>query len=88
MVLEFEKLREVYTDNEAMLNFVKGDGITKGVRHMELRMWYTKEMYKRGDIDLKFMSGETIPSNILTKLGTTNQHRAFVIDIMGLKLLE
>lgn len=89
MQLEFENLRKVYTDNDAMKNFVKGDGsVSKGVRHMELRMWYTREVYQQGDIDLTFMPGTEIPSNLLTKLGTAHQHREFVSDIMGLKLLN
>jgi hypothetical protein len=25
-----------------MFNFVKGEGMAKGVRHMELRMWFTR----------------------------------------------
>ena len=88
MQLEFESLRKLYTDNVAMKNFVKGEGIAKGVRHMELRMWYTREVYKQGDIELTYMSGKEIPANLLTKLGTANQHREFVSDIMGLQLLN
>ena len=61
MQIEFENLRQVYTDNEAMKNFVIGDGIAKGVRHMELRMWYTREIYNKGDINLTYMSGKAIP---------------------------
>ena len=39
----------ILSDNEAMINFVHGEGVAKGVRHMELRMWYTREEYKMVD---------------------------------------
>jgi hypothetical protein len=58
-----------YNDNEATIDFIKGDSVTKGVRHMELRMWYTREEYKKGDIKLEFMKGTEIPADKLTKLG-------------------
>ena len=36
-----------FNDNEAMIDFVKGDSVAKGVRHMEMRMWYTREKYEK-----------------------------------------
>ena len=86
--LAFEKLRNIYTDNEALIKFVTGNGLSKGVRHIELRMWYTRELFQQGDINLQHMPGTQIPTNLLTKLGTASQHREFVVDIMGLQLLD
>jgi hypothetical protein len=89
MQLEFQHLRTIYTDNLAMKNFViGGTGISKGVRHIDLRMWYTREVYQQGGIDIIYMPGTTVPAILLTKHGTGAQHREFVSDIMGLKLLN
>ena len=71
-----------------MIDFVKGDSVAKGVRHMELRMWYTREEYKKGNIDLEFIEGNKLVADKLTKLGSTEEHRRFTRDIMGLNLLD
>ncbi len=78
----------VYSDNEAMVNFVKGQGVAKGVRHMQLRMWYTREVYQEGRLLLAWMSGKQILADHLTKLATAVDHRIFAENIMGLKLLQ
>ena len=75
-----------YNDNESMLNFVKGDAIAKGVRHMALRLWYNKTEYQKGSIKLDYMSGKEIPADFLTKPSCKSTHRKFTIAIMGLKL--
>jgi hypothetical protein len=77
----------LYSDNEAMINFVKGEGVAKGVRHMELRMWYTREQYKMGRISLIYMPGCDIPSDKFTKLGNKIEHNKFLYNIQGLALL-
>eukprot|EP01038_Epipyxis_sp_PR26KG_P018206 gene18206-25611_t len=78
---------QLYSDNEAMINFVRGEGVAKGVRHMELRMWYVREQYQKGNIILNYMPGEIIPTDKLTKLGTTEEHKIFRDNILGLNLL-
>jgi hypothetical protein len=75
-----------YSDNEAMINFIKGDSITKGIRHMELRLWYTRDEYKKGKFYLDHMSGETIPADPCTKPTSITAHREHTKDIMGLRL--
>jgi hypothetical protein len=77
-----------FNDNQAMIEFVKGEGMAKGVRHMELRMWYTREEYQMGKIRFEYMDGKVIPADKLTKLGYVADHRKFAKDIMGLTLLD
>jgi hypothetical protein len=77
----------IYADNKAMLDFVNGEGSLRGSRHMDLRLWFSRENLQRGRFLLKYMSGLLIPSNYLTKLATISEHQLFVIDIQGLKLL-
>jgi len=56
MNIKAVKPNQAYTDNEAMMKFVKGEGVAKGVRHMEMRMWYIQDEYAKGDTDLHFMN--------------------------------
>lgn len=74
-------------DNMAMIDFVKGEGVAKGVRHMELRMWYTREQYLMNNMDLLYTSGKVISADKLTKLGDRLDHSEFVRDVQGLHLL-
>ena len=74
-------------DNQAMIGFVKGEGVAKGVRHMELRMWYTREQYRMHNFNLEHMSGKIIPADKFTKLGDRLDHQEFLRDVQGLGLL-
>ena len=85
---KISELPRLWSDNEAVVNFVKGEGVAKGVRHMELRMWYCRERYKDGTVLIDWMEGVQIPSDKLTKLATREEHVIFTSDIMGHKLLE
>jgi hypothetical protein len=55
---------------------------------MELRMWYCRERFKEGNKTIDWMTGEEIPSDKLTKLGTREQHEKFTRQILGLDLLN
>jgi hypothetical protein len=55
---------------------------------MELRMWYTREEYKKGNVKLEYMKGTDIPADKLTKLGNVTEHRKFTADIQGLNLMN
>lgn len=78
----------LYCDNEAMVNFVKSDGVAKGVRHMELRMWYTREQYRLGNSVIKWRSGATIAADKLTKLADKLGQSEFRYSVQGLYLLN
>ena len=77
-----------YSDNEAMLKFVRGEGVAKGVRHMEMRMWYVRDEYAKGNTTLDWMQGGSIPTDKLTKLGTAEEHQVFCSNILGHNLLD
>jgi hypothetical protein len=87
MGVEHNPVAQLKNDNKAMIEFVKGEGMAKGVRHMELRMWYTRNEYAKGKVDFNYMNGAEIPSDHLTKLGTVEEHRKFARSIQGLMLL-
>ena len=75
-------------DNQAMINFVKGEGAAKGVRHMELRMWYVREQYQTRKYDVFYTSGKVLSADKFTKLGDRNDHQEFLYDVQGLGLLR
>lgn len=77
----------LYADNAAMINFVKGEGTATGVRYMDIRLWFTRELYQKNEITINYMSGTTIPANLLTKLGNGSEHSQFCHDILGLNQL-
>jgi hypothetical protein len=83
---KYNQKGQSYSDNEAMINFIKGDAITKGIRHMELRLWYTRDEYKKGKFFLDHMPGADIPADPCTKPTCITAHRKHTIDIMGLGL--
>ena len=70
-----------------MINFVKGNASARGARHMELRMFYTREEYYKGRVNLEHRSGKILTADKLTKLGNIEEHRRFAADIQGLILL-
>lgn len=66
----FEPIARVYSDNKAMVEFVKGMSVAKNSRHMALRMWFMREKYKSGKMNLGHCSGKIIHADKLTKLGS------------------
>jgi hypothetical protein len=79
---------KLFNDNLSMIEFIHGKGVAKGVRHMELRMWFVRENYRKGKVDLEYLSGKVLPADKLTKLGNVEDHKAFAFAIMGHELLE
>jgi hypothetical protein len=78
---------QLWSDNASMVKFVQGEGVAKGVRHMELRMWWVRERYKQGNVLVEWMKGADIPADKLTKLGTREEHDVFTRNVMGLGLV-
>ena len=79
----------IYSDNEALVNFVNGTGpMAKGVRHIEIRQWYTRDTIQQGNFKVVHMPGAHIPADKLTKLGVFAEHDLFRRHILGLHLLD
>jgi hypothetical protein len=78
----------VINDNQAMINFVNGTASSKGTKHMEMRLWYTREQLQMNHVKLIYGLGETLKADGLTKLGTESVHRQHTINLQGLFLLE
>ena len=85
---EFTAKGIIFSDNEALVNFVNGDGpMAKGVRHIEIRQWFTRDTIQKGQFELIHMPGKEIPADKLTKLGNVSEHEQFRSQILGLSLL-
>ena len=70
-------------DNEAMINFVKGEATIKSAKHMEIKMYHAKEEYIKGTYELKHVSGVILPADVLTKVCTNERFRDFVGEVQG-----
>ena len=78
----------IWTDNEALSEFVNGDRVAKAVRSMELRMWYAQEQVKMGNVKVNFMRGTEIPLDKLTKVTNRKEFEDFRYFVMGTFLLD
>ena len=78
----------LHNDNMAMVKFVQGEGVAKGIRHVELRMYYLREKYLEGNVVLHYMEGKNLPVDQMTKIGSHNQFYKFREDVLGLRLSE
>ena len=79
----------IFSDNEALVNFVNGDGpMAKRVRHIEIRQWFTRDtIIQKEQFELIHMPGKEIPADKLTKLVNVSEHEQFRSEILGLSLL-
>jgi hypothetical protein len=87
MGFEYVGKPRLHNDNEAMINFVKGEGVAKGIQHVELRMWYIREQYAMGNVELVHMSGKVLPADRMTKPSTREEFEEYRYFALGLGLL-
>ena len=88
MGINIQKPSLLYSDNLAMIKFVKGEGVAKGIRHVEMRMWYTREEFSKGNFEFEHMPGIEIPTDKMTKLGNVTEHREFTRNVLGHNLVS
>ena len=81
-------LPQLHADNLATNNFVKGEGIAAGSRHMQLRLWYVRGQYDMGKYNINHIPGINNPADTLTKLADSVHHFPFAKVILGLSLLD
>ena len=84
---QYVQCREIFSDNEAMVNFVNGKANGKGLKHAMLRLWYMRQQKNRG-YRLSWMSGKLILADPFTKCVGVMEHEAHVKDVMGHRLLQ
>ena len=77
----------IFGDNLAVVDFLHGRGNPKGVRHMQLRMWYLREKILSGEMDIDHLAGTLIVADRLTKVSDNLGHNVYANDIQGLNLL-
>lgn len=71
-----------------MINFVKGEGVAKGIRNVELRQYYVREEYHKGRLKILYMKGTNIPADQLTKIGSKEQFTNLRKDTLVLELWD
>jgi len=77
-----------YNDNLALKMFLEGNGSAKGVRHIELRMFFLRELGEMGKIEFKFKAGIDLQIDGLTKAKSSKEFNKNRMDIMGHGLLK
>jgi hypothetical protein len=87
-IVQHDRIVDIYNDNKAMLNFIQGEGLARGVRHIALRMYYTRQKYQEGNIQVHYLEGTKLPADQQTKIGTKAQFIAFRHNILGLSLWD
>jgi hypothetical protein len=86
---DFPTQGQIYSDNEALVNFINSDiPFAKGVRHVEMRQYFTRDTLLKGEYKLQHIKGTDIPADKLTKLGNVTEHQQFTRQILGLSLLD
>jgi hypothetical protein len=81
------QIPEIKGDNNAVVEFITGNGVARGVRHMELRQWYMREQYQMHSTKFQHIDGKSNPADKLTKISDAPGHTAFTIVVMGLGLV-
>jgi hypothetical protein len=62
----------LYTDSQSSIALNKKQGSRGRSKHIDVRMFYVRELINNNIIDLQWMPGEDLPADLLTKaLGTT-----------------
>jgi hypothetical protein len=86
---EYPESRMVYSDNKAMIDFVKDEAQARGMRHASLRLYYVRQQVERGIglTNVEWMSGKKILANAMTKAVLQAEHIWFSEDVQGHKLL-
>jgi hypothetical protein len=82
LLLDFPTQSQIFSDNEALVNFINSyTPFAKGVRHVEMRQYFTRDTFK-GEFKLGHnIKGTKIPADKLTKLGNVTEHQQFTRQI-------
>lgn len=86
-----EKDRDVpvhRNDNDGMINWVKGEGPGKGTKHMNLRLFYVRELMVSNQTDLLYIKREQLTADGLTKAKSRKEFVEFRHDLLGHELLR
>ena len=83
MEVELSSTAEVYNDNKATLDFVKGEGNARGARHMELRLFYLREQLQVSNVKAIHMPTEVLPADSATKASDRSKFEKFADFTLG-----
>ena len=67
MDIEIENPTLIWEDNSACIDVTCNESACKRTKHIDVRHHFIREYYKAGVIDIKHMSTENQPADILTK---------------------
>lgn len=77
----------LFEDNRSCMEFVEMERVSRRSKHIDTRMFYTKDMCEKGLVELRFCPSENMTADLLTKpLGPVKQKK--FAEAMGLTEVE
>ena len=80
-------IAELYCDNLALVDFIKGNGEPKGLKHIALRLWAARDDYNYNQLKIQHLPGAEMPADALTKVKEENEFYKFREIVLGHALL-
>ena len=74
-------------DNLPMKDFVSGDASARLTKHMEIRLWFVRDLYRAGKYSVEHIRSEDLTADIFTKVLTAEQFIKLRAELMGLGLI-
>ena len=85
--IQLQPITTIHCDNKALVEFIKGEGEPKGLKHIALRLWAAREEYSLGNLSLQHIPGIGMPADPLTKVKDIETFKQFREFLLGHLLL-
>jgi hypothetical protein len=82
------RCRRVRVDNEAEIEWVKGDVSNKRSKHVDIKFYRARHLQANGDVSLEYVSTEENVADILTKTMPVKMFRRLAGKILGHDLVR
>jgi hypothetical protein len=82
------KCRDVWVDNKAEVDWIRGSVSNKRSRHVDTKLYHARHMDEQGRVRIQHKAGEENPSDILTKPLVGPLFRKHAATILGHELVR
>lgn len=79
---------KVFSDNQGVQSWAKGDSSNRRSRHIDVRYWYVRHAERDGRVKLEFVSTAENYADILTKSFIPKEHKPLAARILGHMLVQ
>lgn len=88
LAYEINPCRKVKVDNEADINWIRGNVSNKRSKHVDIKLYHARHMQERGEVEVEYVKSEDNIADILTKPLPAPQFRKLAGKILGHDLLR